>query len=424
MAARHCKQASRRRAPERGAILIQVAIAMIVLIAFTSFVADYGLLWVGRRQAQNAADAGALAGAVAIAFDSDDRSATGPAKTAAYNFAIANFVAGEAPNVIDPSTGNATDVKFYSEDPTAFPAECNDDTCIRVDVYRNQARNNPLPVWFSQLVGVVDQGVRATAIARVTQANASDCVKPFAIPDKWFDEWDVNPVIDEDVWTEDDNFEEYEDKQRKQPLGPEADLYRDTKDADPTGFRLPNDLGLLVELKAGNPKDSIAPGNYFPVRLPLPGGEYSTGGDDYRWNIGHCNGVPITIDPPTYLENEPGNMVGPTAQGMQDLIDLDPNAKWDTTNKVVYDSCAQDDPPCAGHSPRIVAIPIYDTRAFYDGQMNGLVTLKIINLIGFFVDQMKGNTVLGYFCTMPGLTVGNGQINPNSSFLFNISLIR
>src|SRR5213592_3728908 len=54
---------------ERGAVLIQVAISILALTAFTTFVVDYGVLWVARGQAQNAADAGALAGATARAFD-------------------------------------------------------------------------------------------------------------------------------------------------------------------------------------------------------------------------------------------------------------------------------------------------------------------------------------------------------------------
>jgi len=70
---------------------------MIILIAFTAFIADYGLMWVGRRQAQNAADAGAMAGAIALAFDDfSDRSATGPAKVTAQSFALANLVAADA----------------------------------------------------------------------------------------------------------------------------------------------------------------------------------------------------------------------------------------------------------------------------------------------------------------------------------------
>src|SRR5439155_3356010 len=58
-----------RGAPERGAILIQVAISILALTAFAAFVVDYGVLWVARSQAQNAADAGALAGAISLSYD-------------------------------------------------------------------------------------------------------------------------------------------------------------------------------------------------------------------------------------------------------------------------------------------------------------------------------------------------------------------
>ena len=54
---------------ERGAVLVQVAIAILVLTAMATFVVDHGVLWVSRGQAQNAADAGALSGAIARAYD-------------------------------------------------------------------------------------------------------------------------------------------------------------------------------------------------------------------------------------------------------------------------------------------------------------------------------------------------------------------
>jgi Flp pilus assembly protein TadG len=43
---------------------------MVVLCGFCALVIDYGVLLIARAQAQNAADAGALAGATALAFDS------------------------------------------------------------------------------------------------------------------------------------------------------------------------------------------------------------------------------------------------------------------------------------------------------------------------------------------------------------------
>ena len=55
----------RRRVPS----LCRSVSPLFVLMAFNVFVLDYGMLWVARGQAQNAADAGALAGAVARGFD-------------------------------------------------------------------------------------------------------------------------------------------------------------------------------------------------------------------------------------------------------------------------------------------------------------------------------------------------------------------
>src|SRR5262245_60520484 len=93
---------------DRGAIIIHVAFALLVLIAFCSFVVDAGILALGRAQAQNAADAGALGGATALAFDDfNDRSDTGPAKQSAVQLALQNDVWLQ-----DPDVDVTTDVTF------------------------------------------------------------------------------------------------------------------------------------------------------------------------------------------------------------------------------------------------------------------------------------------------------------------------
>src|SRR4029453_10686406 len=90
---------------DRGAILVHVAIALLALVAFTTFVADYGVLWVARHQAQNAADAGALAGAIGLGFDNNsDLTDTGPAKESAFLATQRNFVWGQLPSVIKAPT--------------------------------------------------------------------------------------------------------------------------------------------------------------------------------------------------------------------------------------------------------------------------------------------------------------------------------
>src|SRR5688572_188142 len=82
---------------ERGAVLVQVAIAMLVMTAMATFVVDHGVLWVSRGQAQNAADAGALSGAIARAYDDLAPTSNGMTSSSALGAALANNVWNAAP---------------------------------------------------------------------------------------------------------------------------------------------------------------------------------------------------------------------------------------------------------------------------------------------------------------------------------------
>src|SRR5574341_674317 len=170
------------RHPERGAALIHIAIAVVALMAFSALVIDYGIFWVSRRQAQNSADAGALAGAMALAFDDpDDFSTTGPATQNAEATAETNRVWGLPPSV-DP----ATDIHYFY--PGSAEGTCPDDptgTCVKVDVYRTTARSNSLPTFFGRLVGVNTQDVQANATAMILSGTQTDCLRPWAVADKW-----------------------------------------------------------------------------------------------------------------------------------------------------------------------------------------------------------------------------------------------
>ena len=139
-----------------------------------AFVVDYGVMWAGRGQAQNAADAGALSGAIALAFDSPTDFAG--AKTKARVVAQQNWVWGQAPQ-------RPADRVTFPPCPPGAPGL--PDTCVKVDVFRNQARGNPLPIFFANLVGVASQGVRATATAQIVTGDTTDCLKPWAIVDRW-----------------------------------------------------------------------------------------------------------------------------------------------------------------------------------------------------------------------------------------------
>src|SRR5262249_48881397 len=92
---------------ERGISLVFVGAGFMASMPAATLAIDVGMLMTARNQAQNAADAGALAGAVSLAFNSyTNRTSTGPAVQAAISAATANPVIGASVSI------NPTDVTF------------------------------------------------------------------------------------------------------------------------------------------------------------------------------------------------------------------------------------------------------------------------------------------------------------------------
>lgn len=426
----HRDQLPSNRPGERGAVLVYVAVALIGLMAFSALVIDMGVMWVGRRQVQNAADAGALSGAISLAFrmpPTDPENQTDPAyvqaKQDAGAVAIANRAWGVAPRVVvDTSSWLAGDVQII-DCPEPIPGIL--DKCVRVNAYRNQegggtvaAPNLPLPTFFARLVGVEEQGARATATAQVFAGVSSSCIKPWAIPDLWYDRYDtVLPTVDpaeEAMPTLDDTFDyRYQSGGDRGAYYPSPyDLYvPDQNTGSGYSARLarslanpatnPTMLGRFIILKAGNPHDAMQPGWFFPIVLPEPEGP-SEGGDRYRENIANCNGAELDITTNfAFTETEPGNMIGPTRQGVEDLIAQDQESSLDCTYNggqpgwtcEMFDRCGQGQSTCnsMGHSPRWVAVPIFDPAQYIDLDLNGRFELNLKNLVGVWLDGLYGD---------------------------------
>src|SRR6266851_3385586 len=100
---------------ERGMSLVFIAVGFIAMLSATTLAIDVGMFMNARSQAQNAADAGALAGAVALIYnDFNDRSSSGPAVQSAINTALANKVSGQDVSIVP------ADVTFPN-DPSGQP---------------------------------------------------------------------------------------------------------------------------------------------------------------------------------------------------------------------------------------------------------------------------------------------------------------
>ncbi len=78
-------------------------------------------------------------------------------------------------------------------------------------------------------------------------------------------------------------------------------------------------------------------------------------------------------------------------------------------------------------SPRIVAIPLVNPDAMILANKNGLATVPLANIAGFFVDSYDSGSksVIGYLVNMPGKYVaGGGSPGPGGSFLRSVELVR
>ena len=262
---------------ERGVSLIQVAVSIFVLTAFSAFVMDHGVLMVARGQAQNVADAAALSGAITRLRD--EPGTADPAVNGWTEKVITQTV--DQGTIFGGTSANIGRTWGWTC-PTGISG-----WCVRVNVFRDGTEGSTnLPVYFAPLFGLNSQRTRAMATAVVETANGTSCLKPWIIPDKW-DE--VTPPADE--------------------FNPPLDDYRPynyTTNTPGSGYSVPADMFTEVTLKAGNPAQAISPSFFFEIEEA----------NVYEESIVGCH---ITKRIGDTVEVLNGNRVGPTNQGVDAL---------------------------------------------------------------------------------------------------------
>jgi hypothetical protein len=343
--------------------MIMVGVALMALVAFCVLAIDAPILLTTKTQLQNAADAAALAAATGL-VQGDQQLATDRAIAfAGFNDAVEQ---GRASVVI-----TSADVEFPASD------------MVRVTTHRTRATGDALRTYFQRVANPFSDNladVTAVAAAQAYDVCGSRCLRPWSVPDRW-DDADQNGMYDE------------------------GELY----DPDATGYSAATDVGTTIILKVGNPHQTIAPGQYYPVNYPPldhPTDNPLTGGDWYRQWMVECE--PYVIEPGDRLQLEPGNMVGPTAQGVGDIIASDPGAYWDSATQSVMGSAY-------GLSPRIGLIPFFDPTQPPTSGRNWVTVSKIG---AFFIEDLGNGgdviarfiqvTIAGEPCT--GAGVGNSFV--------------
>jgi len=385
---------------EKGASLIVVAVAIVVIFGFAVLAIDLSLIQLAKVQLQNAADAAAMAGALVL-FTSNGSQA------AATDEAIR--VAGL--NVAVQDTQRSV---IITADDVTFPGSDR----ITVITHRTPDKGDPVSIYFLKVLNPLleNQGeVRAKATAAVSLVCGTDCLRPFCPPDRWDD------ADNDSIW---DPADEYNDLNFNglwdpgEPLTEDHDgdgVWDPAEFYDPiiTGYKAPDDIGVQVTLKLRNANKSPKMCFYYAVRFGPEGSDtiYS-GADVYQeWICPECE--PFVIRIGDRLHMEPGNMVGPTNHGLECLISLDPTAEWDPVTGTVINSAHPT-------SPRIIKVAAFDpTLGVQD--CHGVDCVTVSKIMVLFVEEHFGDDVVGRFMK----TVAEGVPDPDcpGGFLFTVRLV-
>jgi Putative Flp pilus-assembly TadE/G-like len=165
-----------QRNRQRGSALFTVAVALIAFIGLMGLAIDLVSLYLGKSEAQRAADAAALAGATVFVSSgcTSNSAGCGAAQTAATTQALTvgklNLVGGATPTI---PNGNVSFDLSHAGDPL-----------ITVVV------NATMPTYFMKLFGVTSANVSSTATAEAFNPSGTangptfcvSCLKPFLVP--------------------------------------------------------------------------------------------------------------------------------------------------------------------------------------------------------------------------------------------------
>ena len=305
----------KHRRSERGWAVVTTAVTLPLLIACVALAVDMGIAYSARTAAQRAADSAALAGAFTFVIDSD------PQENDIKNRAVAQ--AANSLVLGDPVTILPDDVVVDMVNRR-----------VTVTVPRTASRGNPIPTYFSRLVrSSIDVQVEAVAEAS-TVASADSCTKPWIIPSTAFSPPGMTPC------------EACDSNQVLIRNGSVTPWARDN-------LFVPGQAAVQYMIKPQSPHDALVPSNFYAIELD------ASGAAAYRAAISGC--VNMNTQCGDSYRVEPGNMVGPTDQGVGNLLGDNPHSyvldggehryqlgghNYDTSHQLVvapvWDAC--DDP--------------------------------------------------------------------------------
>jgi len=324
---------------QKGFVLVVLALLLVVLIGFLALAVDIGVLYSARTSAQEVADAAALAGAFTFINDTQSPQPQ-TASSNALQVALNNSVLGQPVAAADVNVN--VDVANRR---------------VAVDVQSTQN------TYFARALGVQTANVGVEAVAEAAaNSTGTACAKPWFIPNTVFGAGGACAAC-----------------AANQVLisGGQVTAFGQSK------------IGQQFTLRSQIPSSAIAPGQFYAIRLPG-----SSGANDYRNNIATCANAYVRCG--DFYSTENGNMVGPTKQGVNDLIGNPSTDTWTGTVGRYLTSYGFSDT-----SKNIAVAPVWDacgTAGFCpSGNFpSGSATVRIIGFAAFFLDGIQGNDLVAH----------------------------
>jgi hypothetical protein len=318
------------------------------------------MLYSARTSAQRAADAAALAGAFTFVVDpTSPQPAT--ATQHAQQAALSNNILGVS---IVPG-----------------------DVSISVDTVNRRVTatiSRKENTFFGGVLGITNATVQTTAYAEASaDSTGSYCVKPWFIP---------NTIAG-----------------AQDPCTNCASGQVLISNGQVTAFAK-SQLGALVSVKPQSPSGALAPSQFFAINFPG-----ASGANDYRNEIETC--YPNALPCAQSLAVKTGNMVGPTSQGVDNLIGNPPSDTY-----IAVGQYKHADGTISDTSKALVVAPIWDTcnfPGFCPGNQfpsGSGVNVQIIGYAMLFLSGIQGNSVVAHLINVSSCGGGSptGETGPYS----------
>lgn len=335
---------------EQGSTLAFLAIAMVVLLSVAALAIDLGMLYTGKQRAQNVCDEAAMSGAPLLTGQSGCATQSGLPATAAQQTATANNQLSPKWQVCIPNTSTAgVQISFPS-------GTVQSDSGQSITVALGQAMRVKGSVnvnyGFARIMGFQSHFVNATAtvILQPAPSVTSNLFAPLVVADTTIFGSNGQSILK---------------------------------------------FGQQVTLKTNAWQDNfLGAGNFGPVELPGDGSGAST----YRSRLaGDLPALTITSTPITTVSTKPGNMKGPTSQGLSSRLAKETDSRF-TNDATAWSNWLNAYNTTTGMFPstwRIMLVPIVKDPTV---PVNGRSTVTIVGCAGFFIESApKNQPVVGRF---------------------------